>query len=286
MSQTSTHTLCVLGHYDANGELDERPRRATHGHLCIGHFHALEQHVNELPALIGQVEKVLARTLTGNGPKVGGSRDESPLPYDEKAGDALRSARDILASWAANVADSTGTTRPPFEIYAMARYLSRHLDHTVQQDWVLDFVTEIRAVRRDLNRHKRTIHKRRVAVGACDGHVACSTITRELVPCTGILRAETTTEDDDLPDITCPVCGASYAPADWRPLSRRLHGEQDPYLTVAQLSQVFGGDVAVGTLYRWAQEDEWRRTAVVTAEGTRTRYHLDDAQHTFTARRA
>lgn len=285
MNPTTDLSLCVLRHYDAEGELDERPRRATHGRICIGHFHALEQQVNELPALIGQVETVLARSTSGSGPKVGGTR-ETPLPYDEHAGDSLRSARDILASWCANLADSTSTTRPPFEIYAMARYLARHLDHAVQQDWISDFVTEIRAVRRDLNRHKRTIHKRRVEVGTCDGAIACTVITHELIPCTGILRAETTTEDDELPDITCPVCGARYAPADWRPLSRRLHGEQDPYLTAAQLSQVFGGDVAVGTLYRWAQEDDWRRTVVITDAGRRTRYHLDDAQHTFTARRA
>jgi len=275
-------TACIATH----AKDPERHRVATHGLLCAGHHAALEQQLAEIPALLSEVERALVRG-SGAGPKVTGTK-EQPLPYatdrdgNSPQADALRGAHALLVSWSLLVLEEHPDRlhAPADDTGAMSRFLMTHLEWCEGQPWTDDLLDELRDNAHNLRRAARPEQaRRRVELGPCAEITGCDVETHLELTCNGILVAVVHSSDEGLPTtIACPACGTTHAPDTWRPLARRLRGGADSWLTYAQLSQLL--IVPIGTLKRWASEDDWRRL-----DSRPTRYHLDDAQQTFDAHR-
>lgn len=271
--------MCVLAHTKD----PERPRPARHGQLCIGHYRSLEQHLAEIPALVSEADRSLIPGGSA-GPKVGGD-PETALPYNEPLSLVMHALRDTLASWAAEVVEQhPDRLHPPrFDAIGCSTFLLRWLPWIAEKEWIGDFAQEARDSRHAVRAALTPLRTRRVELGQCDAKTACDVETHNELTCVGIMQAVVKDTDDELPAvIACTVCGLAHPPSEWRALSRRLRSGQDPMLTAAQLSQLLR--VPVGTLRRWASEDDWRRVHDTTEHGRRTRYHADDAQATFDGR--
>jgi hypothetical protein len=270
-----TWTACVLIH----AKDPDRPRTATRGFLCEGHYLILEQRLAELPALADEVEQALVRG-GGAGPKISGD-PERALPFDEAASDALRGARDLLASWCRLILDEHpgGLHAPALALPALATFLTRHLEWIAAQPWVDDLHGEFGDVRAALLSAQSTSRTRIVALGTCGEAPYCDLETHAERCCQGTLRAFVSTVDEgaDPRPIVCSECGIEHQPETWRPLARRLRKDA-AWMTAAQLSELLR--VPVGTVWYWAHEDDWRRL-----DRRPKRYHHDDAQASYEARR-
>jgi hypothetical protein len=272
-----TWTACVAVH----AKDPERQRQATHGLLCAGHHADLEQQLAEIPALLSEVEKALVRS-SGTGPKVTGTK-EQPLPYatdrdgNSPQADALRGTHALLVSWVLLVLEEHPDRlhAPADQSGAMSRFLMTHLGWCEAQPWTDDLLDELRDNARTLRRAARPERTHWKTLGVCDLHHACDLATHdEIEPCTGTLRAKVSSEDDGPPAaIECTECGAKHMPETWRALARRLR-KDDSWLTAAQLSELLR--VPIGTIWRWASEDDWRRL-----DRRPKRYHHDDAQASY-----
>lgn len=271
-----TPRRCVLVH----AKDPERPRSATHGHLCHGHYLNLEQNLAEFPSLVHDVELNLARSNSA-GPKVTGD-PERALPFDERVSEALADSRDTLATWCRNVVDShpSGLHAPTLQHHRLSAFLFRHLDWITEQDWVADFICELGEARHLLLVARTTTLTRTIRLGACDQELHCDVTTHQVTSCDGELRGFASLVDDgrDVRPIVCSGCGWEHPPHTWRALSRRLHKDEDSWLTAAQISELLR--IPIGTVWYWAHEDEWRRQ-----DRRPKRYHHDDAQRSYDSRR-
>ena len=278
-----TWTACIAPH----AKDPDRPRQASHGMLCAGHHASLEQALAELPAMLSDVESALVRYGNGLSPKVSGTRDQ-PLPYatdkdgESPPGAALRAAHGVLASWCLLVLEEhpSGLHAPQDHARAMSVFLLRHLDWCTAQPWADDLLREAREVTSQLRRAALpSLGMHRKTLGDCLTPLTCDVTTHLEQACTGTLFALVSREDTGMmPDIECTGCDYRHAPDAWRPLVRRLRRDAEPMLTYAQLSQLL--ITPVTTLKHWRIEDDWRGTE--TRPG---RYHHDDAQASYEARR-
>lgn len=287
MSKHLAEQTCILPHLQD----PDRPRLAHHGLLCTGHYRSLELFLAELPALNNEADRSLTPIRDEWRSRAGSDIDNdlpplslrpTALPFDEDVSDRQRDLRDKLACWSANVVDQhPSRPHPPIPtVEALSTFLFRWLPWIVAQTWIVDMRGELRHAQGRLHAALTPLRSRRVDLGPCDAEIACDIDTQALVTCDGIMQAVVRTSDDNLPaEIGCTVCGLTKQPSEWRALSRRLRGNADPMLTAAQLSQIFR--IPVGTLQRWAGEDDWRRTSTPTARGRITRYHHDDAQASY-----
>ena len=269
------YPTCILTHTKD----PDRLRPARHGLLCIGHYKRLEQLLAEIPARLDEADRSLVPG-SQSGPKVSGD-PETALPFNEHLSRAMHQTRDTLASWAAEVVEQhPDRLHPPmFTATACSAFLLRWLPWISEQEWVSDFHDETRENAQQLHAALEPLRTRRVDLGPCDAKTACDVESHEEMTCQGAMQAVVRDTDENLPaEITCTVCGLVNPPSEWRALARRLRGTQDPMLTAAQLSQLLR--VPVGTLWRWASEDDWRRVEDVTENGRRTRYSVEDAQAT------
>ena len=279
------HPRCVLAHVKD----PERPRPASAGYLCTGHYLGLEKILAELPSLFSDAEQsLIPGTPTGRGSSE--TQDDTTslslrptrTPFDERVSESTAKLRDLLASWASVVTEEhpSGLHSPRFEPHTLSRFLLTWLPWVCEQPWVDDFDTEVRDGRKALYAALTPSRTSRVPLGPCEAPVACDVLTGAEMTCQGIMEAVVRDSTDDLPpEITCQVCGLSKPPTEWRALSRRWRKGMEPMLTISQLSQVL--QVPVRTLARWAAEDDWRRVLDVTENGRRARYHQDDAQASF-----
>lgn len=273
-------TACVAPHYRD----PDRPRQATVGLLCAGHHASLTKHLAELPALLTDVEDALPRGSNGAGPKVTGTR-EPALPFTEAVSDALRAAHGLMASWCLLVLEEhpDGLHSPANDLRAISRFLLTHLDWCAAQPWIDDLLREARENTSALRSVLTLSRTRRVPLGPCERPLACDVDTHLEQACTGTLTAIVNSLDEGLEGllrpIVCPVCEVAHEFGEWTALARRLRKDEEPWLTAAQLSQIHR--VPVGTVWRWAAEDDWRRVADTTERGKRTRYHAEDAQRTY-----
>lgn len=276
-------TACVVPHtHDP-----DRQRTATRGLLCAGHYRGLEQDLTEFPALATETEHALVHFGNGLSPKVSGSK-EQPLPYpvdskgNSRPSDALRLSRDLLASWCRQVLDDhpSGLHTPALNLTALSAFLLRHLDWIAQQLWIDDLHRELRDTRHALRSSLTTARTRVVPLGVCGLPLSCDVATHVETCCEGTLRAFVPVIDEgtDPRPIVCSSCGTEHQPEAWRGLSRRLRKDEDAWLTAAQLSELLR--VPIGTVWRWAHEDEWRRV-----DRRPRRYHHDDAQKSYDSRR-
>lgn len=273
-----TETRCVLVH-----RLEpERPRPASVGLLCTGHYLGLEQTLADLPVLSAETDESLVKGSSA-GQRVAGN-PETALPFDDKLSDAHRKVRDLLASWSSIVVEEhpDGLHFPRFGIGPCSAFLTTHLEWISAQLWVDDLHGEITDARKALYAALTPSRTRRVSLGPCEAPVACDVATGAVLTCQGIMQAVVHANDEALPPVIgCAACGISLQPWEWRALSKRLRGGLDPMLTLLQISQTL--QVPARTLKRWAAEDEWRRQYEPAKHGQRARYHLDDAQRSFEA---
>lgn len=275
-------TACIAPHATE----PERLRTASVGLLCFGHHKDLEEALAEMPALLEDVDAALVRFGNGLSPKVSGSK-EQPLPYatdrdgNSPVQQAVRATHGLLASWCLLVLEEhpSGLHAPQDRADAMSRFLLTHLEWCVGQPWVDDLLRETRDMRRDLRRAALPSSGRhRKTLGECNTPLTCDLATHAEHICTGMLYAQVSRDDDGLlPNIECTGCDFQHAPDTWRPLARRLRGDES-WLTAAQLSEVLR--VPIGTVWFWASEDQWRRL-----DRRPKRYHNDDAQASYEARR-
>ena len=276
---------CVLAHtHDP-----ERPRTANRGWLCEGHWLGLEQHVAEMPALFDEVDRTLVRG-SSNGPKISGD-PERALPYDERAAEALHTARAVLVAWTRLVLDEhpSGLHSPADTLPAICTFLLTHLPWCAEQPWIDDLHREIRETRLELRRATTPPQTRVVPVGFCATPLTCDVHSHVEVKCAGELHAVLDVLDDEPRPVTCTDCDFEHPYLTWRALARRLHGQTATLLTYAELSTLFGSydpsqgrhvGLPIGTLKRWASEDGWRRL-----DTRPVRFDLDDAQASYQARR-
>lgn len=275
MSDRSEHGLCVAAH-----RVDpDRPRPVGRGYLCHGCDKHLEKTVAEIPALVDELNQTLARIATA-GPRTSGN-PEHPLPYAPLAADALRHLHLMVGTWAMHVADTRGVTMPRRPTtQALATFLVTHHEWLVHQPEVDDYKQGILDAYHQARRAVAPSITRKIDLGLCGDIVTCDVQTRSEEPCGGILRA-VVADDGAVPDVVCTSCETVHTPTHFRALARRLRKDQEAWLTTAQASSLL--QVPSGTVRRWAVEDEWRR--LERTETKLTRWHADDVQATFDARR-
>lgn len=262
----------------------DRPRTASRGLLCEGHYLGLEQRLAELPALIDEVQQALVRFGNGLNPKVTGTSTH-PLPYltdhdgNSRAADALRDVHARMVSWTLLVLEEhpSGPHSPADTPPALSAFLICHLDWLTGHDLIGELCRETSEDRSQLLAARTVSRTKVVTLGTCDERLGVCDVESHVEVwscCEGTLRAFVAPDDTDPRPIVCSACGTEHQPETWRPLARRLRKDAAPMLTYAQLSQTLR--VPIGTLKRWAMEDDWRRL-----EGRPSRYHHDDAQSSF-----
>lgn len=266
---------CVIAHtHDP-----ERPRPASRGYLCHGCSKHLERTIAEIPALVTELEQTLARVSASSGPRVTGNA-ETALPYAPRAADSLRQLNLYLGTWAMHVADTRGITMPQPTINAYAAFLVTHHDWLTHQPEIDDYHRAMLEVARDARGAIAPSITRRIDLGLCDDVIACDVSTHTEVHCPGLLRA-VVGDDGLVPDVVCTDCETVHPPIEFRALARRLRKGAEAWLTTAQASSLL--QVPSGTVRRWAVEAEWRR--LERTETRPTRWHADDVQATYDARR-
>lgn len=264
---------CILPHTRD----PERPRPASRGYLCEGHYLALEQTLADLPMIWDEARTDLTPGGSQQGGRVSGD-PETALPYNDRVSNTTRLARDTLASWASVLHEEhpDGLHFPRFTVAAVCAFLSTHLAWVSEQAWVDDLNSETQDARRALQGLLRHSHTRKVPIGLCSAPVACDVASHDELVCPGTLTAvlrshvsDGTTNDDLLPGvIECPSCGQVHESPQWHALARRLNKGQASWVTLDQASSLF--HIPTQTVKRWAREDDWPRERQMRAGQMRT----------------
>lgn len=174
----------------------------------------------------------------------------------------------VVESWARMLREELGAAAPVGRAtfsreVATIRF---HWDHLLRAPWLDEFAREVQEVTRSLTYAGR-LTEQVMRIGPCPG------LLEGGEPCTATLRVQV---DDD--EIRCRECGDTWARSSWWMLA-------DRWADYALLAEDLG--VPVGTLRRWAHEDE--RAGNAWAKETRGRRHLVsrvDAIASYDRRRA
>lgn len=252
--------------------------------LCTACHHRFTAGLGQLPALYRACERVLGgapakglRERTSGGALPG-------APFNAAAAEARAAILGVLGSWSGLVAQERGITPPERDPAALAVFLLRH------HEWLTAHPAAAEAARevdRLVVRARRVAHPepaRRVGVGAC------------VEPgCTGRLSALVRAGDGaEHPVVSCDTDPLhTWAGHQWTQLRRRMgRGGPDAgpaaagraavaterWLTAADIARLFG--TPVGTVYRLASEQRWRRRQ----RAGRTFYSEADAHDCFSRR--
>lgn len=155
---------CVVHH---------RPISASHGGLCEGHFRRLSDAISEMPEVVAWLRANLGTKMRPDD-LVSGTRTP-PVPLNIEVYDHLWLLLDTSRLWCEQISEQRNVRRPEPEGYA--RFLARHLDWAVQQEWVADFyseITDLSWLAEKIMPRKAQPHVLPVPCPACD----CRTLVR------------------------------------------------------------------------------------------------------------
>lgn len=225
-------TSCAYPHNDNRSD-----HPAKIGPFCTAGYERLEQHIAELPALSDWLHANLP--TGGNGEHDGSKRTkgEPPIPIRDEVHDHIVEIRDVLASWASNVAEERSLIGPQDnDPTKTATFLVTHLPWSVEQPWVEDLATEVAEL-------SRTGH----------GLAPSRPRTYRLpAPCPSCDALELYRKDGD-DYVSCQSCGRLWTEAEYVRLVVVLAGELDlpEWSPVAVVAMRFGLNPA--TVWKWKQ---------------------------------
>jgi hypothetical protein len=183
---------------------------------------------------------------SGAAEMVSGSRNPG-LTLNEPVAASRAALRHVLASWAGTVCQERGINPPPTgEIHAVAPFLATHTDWLAHQGpdedplarLAYDEITDLRSRAFGL---AYPSGRKRFAAAPC---------TRS--SCPGTLFATIVATDSLLPSsLDCDTCDLALTADQWLRLGRTMR-------TAFDIAAVLR--VPVHTVWRWASEDEWRRS--------------------------
>ncbi|MDI3315867.1 MAG: hypothetical protein QJR12_16805 [Mycobacterium sp.] len=269
---------CILGCTNRDGI----PYRAAPGrmccHPCAEKLRRLLDDISDTYARVTDIHELIP---SGHGNTSGPRRvpgPRSPAVDDLLVHTDVRSILDhgpaalaTVESWARMIREERSIDTPPERMrdtvpagrVTMERELATikfEWDWVLAQPWLDEFAAEMRAVHTALQRAGRDLPPV-LRIGPCPTLVEVEDqgAVRE-EPCGAPLRVRV---DDE--EIRCRSCGTIWPRSRWRELG-------DPWTDYATLADDYG--VPVGTLWRWASEDGWRRAK----RGGRLLVHRDDAE--------
>lgn len=286
-------TGCV-GHDCGTRRAGGRPAgRATGGHrLCAGCHRRLAEDIRRLPGLYRDCERVLGgasakglRERTSGGPLPG-------LPFNAAAAEARAAIMTVLGSWSGLVAQERRLRPPERGITALSVFLLRHTDWLAAHPAAAEATREVARLVVRADRVAHPDQSRRIGLGGC------------VVPgCAGLLSATVPGgAAGGHPAVNCDADPQhSWAGHQWTQLRRLMPraataagagtatevapGEApaqgavaERWLAATDIARLW--DTPVGTVYRLASEQRWRRQH----RSGRTFYSEADAHDCFSRR--
>ena len=233
----------------------DRPA-ATGIEWCRGCRRRIDQDLGDLPALADDLADTMARlTAAKTGQRPGG---EKPLPYSERAAEALHALRGFLVSWCRLLADEQGANLPADTIGAMTGYLQRWLPWLAKHPAAGELADELRDVYATATVAVDLPNHRRVFVGPCPTRT-------EQGQCPGELWAFFPLDEGKRPTCKCQaprglndlVCGLEWLPESWASLGRTIGRPGSGWVTPAEAAAMVGRSVK--TVYNAAITLQWRR---------------------------
>lgn len=239
------------------------PTDGSTGLLCRRHYHALEQHLAELPAKTTELEQVLAGGRGGGGQRRG--TPELPVPLNVAAYDHLQEVGGTLVSWALLVREERGLRGPDSDTPArLAPWLLGQLDWVAGQPWVDDFADEIRdlTVKADQITGRKPLRNRLEP------------------PCPRCLARELG-RWDGASEVDCGACGASWDERLYPAMVRLVLDDSGGCVTAEEAAGELG--VTVGALRMLVNRGQVRKLG--TVDGT-ARYSASDVERVKRIREA
>lgn len=223
-----SHELCPLTHRTD----PDRPRRATRGLLCTGHYRALADDLASMPGLHATLSSYLVRTGGGDGGRSTES-DAIGIDLDPDVVKARDNIRHLLASWALiTLEEGTWSTTPDDTPAAVAVWLLHRIDWLVDQDWADELAVNVRTTVREARAQVQPNATYRVELGPCPELLpVVDDAGVRLDPCTGTVIAvmQKTTSREQLPSfVLCTAHGDdedephAWGPMQWHALGRRM----------------------------------------------------------------
>lgn len=269
--------------------------RTVGGRLCAACRHRLAVGIRQLPDLYRDCERVLGgatakgmRERTSGGPLPG-------LPFNSAAAETRAAIMGVLGSWSGLVVQERRITPPERTAAALSVFLLRHTDWLAAHPAAAEATRE---VARLVARARRVAHPdqvRRIVLGACvepgcEGRLSATVRTAgapgayPAVSCDADplhtwagdqwtrLRRLMPTESASPTAAAASTVPAASAPATTVP------APADRWLTAGDISRLWS--TPVGTVYRLASEQRWRRHH----RSGRTYYSEADAHDCFSRR--
>lgn len=220
--------ICPLAHRSE----PDRPRRATHGLLCAGHYRGLADDLASLPGLHDTLAKYLVRSGGGDGGRSSDS-DAVGIDLDGEVVKARDHIRHLLTSWALIVLEEgTWTQQPDDDVRSVARWLLARLDWMAGQPWADEFADNVRTVVRESRAQVQPNTTYRVELGPCPELLpVVEDDDIRLDPCPGTVVAvmQRVTSSERLPsEVRCTEHGDdeeqphAWGPMQWHTLGRRM----------------------------------------------------------------
>jgi hypothetical protein len=282
------------GHECRTREAAGRPAgRAPAGYrLCTVCHHRLTVGIRRLPALYGDCERVLGggaakglRERTSGGPLPG-------APFNAAAAEVRAAVMGVLGAWSGLVAQERRISPPPRTAAALSAFLLRHTGWLAAHPAAAEATREVSRLVVRAHRVAHPEQVRRIGLGAC------------VSPgCGGRLIATVRVGDPGThPAVRCDADPLhTWAGHQWTQLRRlmptagpgtgtnppgrgpaaaggRTAAVGDRWLTAGDISQLWS--TPVGTVYRLASEQRWRRHQ----RSGRTYYSEADAHDCFSRR--
>ncbi|WP_406864146.1 hypothetical protein ABZO31_28385 [Streptomyces sp. HUAS MG47] len=277
---TSTSWTMCRGEGCRRGRAEGRARRrAGEGaRLCEGCRDRLEAGLRQLPGLYAECERVLGggaadglRERTSGGSLPG-------LPFNGAASEVRARMLATLGSWSGLVAQQRGLPAPGRTVATTTAFLLRNVSWLAAHPAAAEATEEIAKLVRAAGRVARVDGSRSVRVGRCAESGCPGTLSLTLSD-----RARAAE-----PEIRCDVDPAhSWAGHRWSELHRAMEAgvtrdgpapAAERWLTAADISLL--QQVPVGTVYRLASEQRWRRRH----RAGRTYYSENDVHACFGSR--
>lgn len=216
------HPICPLTH-----RVDpERPRHATHGRICTGHYQRLTDDLTDMPRLHTQLANHLHTTGSSDH---GGRGDDGGINLNPAVVAARDHIRNSLVTWVRIVLEEgPGDYAPSDTLTAMASWLTVRLPWLANQDWTESLCVEWHdnvVEARSLIQPNTTY---RVELGACP-EMMIDGDTLYHCPGTVVAVMHRTSSRETLPDrVACTIHGDdedephAWGPMQWHALGRRM----------------------------------------------------------------
>ena len=223
-----TDALCPLAHRTD----PERPRRATHGLLCAGHYRGLADDLASMPGLHATLTAYLVRTGGGDGGRSTES-DAIGIDLDPDVVKARDNIKHLLVSWALiAIEEGTWSSTPDDTPRAIATWLLHRIDWLVSHDWADELATNARTTVREARAQVQPNTTYRIELGPCPELLpVVDDAGPHLEPCKGTVVAvmRRATSRELLPSVVaCTEHGDdednphTWGPTQWHALGRRM----------------------------------------------------------------